>query len=48
MRDFGISRYCDECGLEKIEEGEYITMSENSKFCECNKENNISLVEEKQ
>lgn len=37
VADFGNTRYCEKCGLEKVEEGELVTMSEDSKFCECEK-----------
>lgn len=37
VSDFGNTRYCKRCGLEIIREGDCVTMSANSKFCECNK-----------
>jgi hypothetical protein len=36
MRDFGTTRYCKKCGLEIINKGDCVTMTADSKFCECN------------
>ncbi len=38
MGDF-YTRYCKKCGLEIIEKGDCVTMTANSKFCECNQNN---------
>ena len=35
VSDFGNTRYCKKCGLEIIRKGDCVTMSANSKFCEC-------------
>jgi len=37
VSDFGNTKYCDKCGLEIVREGDCVTMSEDSKFCECGK-----------
>ena len=42
MSDFGITKYCKKCGLEIVEDGECLTMTADSKFCECDKKEKIS------
>ena len=37
VSDFGTTRYCRKCDLEIIRKGEVVTMSSDSKFCECDK-----------
>ena len=37
VSDFGTTKYCKKCGLDIIREGDCVTMSANSKFCECDK-----------
>lgn len=46
VSDFGTTRYCRKCGLEIIREGDCVTMSASSKFCECNKKNDAILGEQ--
>ncbi len=37
VSDFGSTRYCRKCGFEIVREGDCVTISENSEFCECDK-----------
>ena len=48
VSDFGTTRYCGVCGFEIIRKGDAVTMSENSKFCECDKKNYVNVAETEQ
>lgn len=37
VADFGTTRYCRKCDLEIVRKGDCVTMSADSKFCECDK-----------
>lgn len=41
VSDFGITRYCSNCGLEIVKPGDCVTFTPGDKFCECNRIKNI-------
>jgi len=41
VSDFGTTRYCKKCGYEIVRKGDCVTMSADSKFCNCDKEKKI-------
>ncbi len=48
--DFGTTKYCKNCGFEIVKEGDCVTMTAGSKFCECDKkvmEKDITNLREK-